>query len=261
MSYDVPKKLLNTKNAKTSKGEKVGWITYIMYLAPHKQNSKGKNLCPHASAGCAKACLFKSGNARFSPVQQGRINKTEYFLSDMKKFMLQLDAEIEATKNKHYKKGETNIAMRLNGTSDFRFENIKVRDNKTIFELHPDIQFYDYTKDMKRILNNNLPNYHITFSRSEVNQSEVIQVLKAGYNVAVVFDELPETYLGIRVVNGDENDLRFLDDDNVIVGLKFKKNSIKGGGENNIEAFRSGFALHIADLKEDEAKELQLEAA
>ena len=65
IGYVKPANLLSTENAKTVKGEKKGYTTYIMYLAPHTQNSKGINLCPHASEGCAKACLFGSGSARF----------------------------------------------------------------------------------------------------------------------------------------------------------------------------------------------------
>ena len=41
-------------------------------------------------------------------------------------------------------------------------------------------------------------------------------------NVAAVFHEVPETYLGRKVINGDETDLRFLDPKGVIVGLKAK---------------------------------------
>jgi hypothetical protein len=41
-------------------------------------------------------------------------------------------------------------------------------------------------------------------------------------NVAVVFDTLPTTYLGRPVVNGDDTDLRFLDPQGVVVGLKAK---------------------------------------
>ena len=45
----------------------------------------------------------------------------------------------------------------------------------------------------------------------------------AGMNVAVVFKkELPDTYFGKKVINGDDTDLRFLDEKNVIVGLKAK---------------------------------------
>ena len=48
MNYYIPNELLTTNNAKTMKGESKGVITYIMYLAPHTQNSKGINLCSHA---------------------------------------------------------------------------------------------------------------------------------------------------------------------------------------------------------------------
>ena len=34
--------------------------------------------------------------------------------------------------------------------------------------------------------------------------------------------QLPETYLGYQVINGDQTDLRFNDDVGVIVGLKAK---------------------------------------
>jgi hypothetical protein len=40
--------------------------------------------------------------------------------------------------------------------------------------------------------------------------------------VAVVFDNLPETFKGFRVENGDLSDLRFMDNKNVIIGLKAK---------------------------------------
>jgi hypothetical protein len=54
-------KLLTTNNAKTIKGEGKGYITYILYMSSFRQNSKGINLCSHASQGCADACLFSSG--------------------------------------------------------------------------------------------------------------------------------------------------------------------------------------------------------
>ena len=136
MSYVIPKNLLSVNNAKTIKGEKKGIKTYIMYLSPHKDNSRGVNLCPKASEGCAKACLFNSGAARFNRVQAGKRNKTEYFLSDMSGFMAQLDNEITKITAKEAKKGEFEVAIRLNGTTDFRFENLIVRDGKNIFELN-----------------------------------------------------------------------------------------------------------------------------
>jgi len=41
-------------------------------------------------------------------------------------------------------------------------------------------------------------------------------------NVAVVFDRLPEEYMGKPVFNADDTDLRFLDPKGVILGLKAK---------------------------------------
>ena len=236
------KNLLTRNNHKTIKGEKMGYITYILYMSPYTDNSKGINLCPFATVGCSNACLFKSGlGGIYTSVQRARRNKSEWYLSDRKGFMAQLDKEI-GNKVKNNKEGKI-ITFRLNGTSDISYEKIKVREGKNIFELYPDVQFYDYTKNAKRF-NKELPkNYHLTFSRSETNDKECKSLLKRGYNVAVVFNRLPEKWLGYEVVNGDESDLRFLDKRGVIVGLKYK--NVTGKGANNKAAFENGFAINV----------------
>lgn len=245
----IPKQLFGRKNKKTMKGEKFGWLTYIMHLSPHKQNSLGKNVCAKASAGCAAACLYKSGfGGMYTAVQQARINKTEFFLKDRAAFLALLDNEIAKLIKRH--KGEK-LCFRLNGTSDIPFENFVIRDGKNIMELYPDVQFYDYTKLANRFDKELPKNYHLTFSRSEDNDLEVTKVLAKGGNVAVVFDELPETYEGYKVINGDESDLRFTDEQNVVVGLKYKK--LTGKGVDNSEAFKSGFALKKENLGKREA--------
>ena len=255
-NYTIPNNLLSTENAKTVKGEKLGYTTYIMYLAPHRQNSRGVNLCSHASKGCAKACLFSSGAARFPKVQLGKMNKTEYYLGDRKAFLEQLDTEIGAIVSKHEKmpldviykaNGDVlrnkKFAIRLNGTADINFEKFKIRDGKNIFELYPTAQFYDYTKNhirFKRVLPTN---YHLTFSMSEDNKEKSFELLVKGINVAIVFGvkketDLPITYKGYNVLNGDKSDLRFLDDSNSIVGLKYKLMTgagTKGMNKENIE--------------------------
>lgn len=287
-NYRIPKNLLSTQNSKTVKGEKFGYTTYIMYLAPHTQNSKGKNLCSHASKGCAEACLFGSGAARFETVQQGKINKTEYFLGNLNRFMSQLANEIEGIVAKHEVIEGTeklsfngsvlrhkNFAIRLNGTSDFPFENLRIfkrtsngkiwvykkpnKNLKNIFELFPDVTFYDYTKIPNRFNNKfHADNYHLTFSRSEDNHKSVLDILNRGYNVAVVFGvkdeaDLPKTYLGFPVVNGDENDLRFLDDENVVVGLKYKYLTGKGTAGKNAEMLdNNDFIVDVDELPVEE---------
>lgn len=243
-------KLLTTNNKKTMKGEKLGYLTYIMYMSPFTANSKGINVCPHASKGCAESCLVGSGfGGMYTSVMEGRRNKTEYFLADREKFLAQLDKEIGLAIKRN--NGKANVTIRLNGTSDIRFEKFKVRNGKSLFELYPEIQFYDYTKNHLRFDSVLPANYHLTFSRSETNHDKAMDLLKRGFNVAMVFDELPPSYEGYKVINGDESDLRFTDAKNIIVGLKYKK--MTGKGADNKKAFESGFAIKT-DYKELLAK-------
>lgn len=248
MNYKRPKNLLTTNNTKTVKGEKYGWKTFILYMSPFNQNAKGVNICPQATAGCAEACLFGSGfGGMFNSVELARMNKTNYFLSDRKAFLMQLYTEISAIV-KRYENKEEKVCIRLNGTSDLSWEKFKVMDGKSLMELFPNVIFYDYTKNYMRFERELPKNYFLTFSRSENNEEKVSELLSRGFNVAVVFDELPDTYNGYKVINGDESDLRFEDPKNVVIGLKYKK--MTGRGANNKKAFDSGFALRKAEIKE-----------
>lgn len=246
MSYYVPNNLLSKGgDAKTIKGEKKGWKTWIMYLSPFTDNSLGVNLCPHATAGCAAACLNGSGRGGFtSSVQTGRRNKTEFYLQNRVGFLEKLYKELTLISKKHA--GE-NVAIRLNGTSDIRWEKFKVRDNKNLMELFPNLQFYDYTKNHLRFDIKLPANYSLVYSRSETNHQKSIELLKRGFNVAMVFDVPPAVFEGFEVADGDETDLRFLDNKGVIVGLKYKK--LTGKGANNNEAFDSGFAIRTKVAK------------
>jgi hypothetical protein len=200
------------------KGEKYGYKTYILHLAPSLIS--GFQTCPKASAGCAAACLNKAGMGAFSNVQQARINRTKMFFEDRFNFMLQLVKEIKSAKKKADKEG-LKLLVRLNGTSDINFIKIRVGDYRNLFEMFPDVQFYDYTKLI--VNSETIPsNYHLTFSKSESNDRDVSAAIRNGLNVAVVFDKLPETYLGRPVVSGDESDIRINDPKNVIVGLLAK---------------------------------------
>ena len=224
-TYKRPKTLFGTQNAKTIKGEKLGYTTLILYMSPEKQNTAGKNLCAHASEGCKAACLFTAGRGKFSNVMTARIHKTEYFLREKALFLEQVYNEVA----KGYKKHGKALAVRLNGTSDIPYENIPVGGFKNIMAMFPDVQFYDYTKIFNRLTKQLPSNYHLTFSRAETatNQKEAQQAIDLGFNVAAVFKvkdetELPETYMNAKVINGDEHDLTFLHGNGVIVGLKAK---------------------------------------
>jgi len=236
-----PSKLLTKSSAKTIKGEKLGWDTYILYLTPHKQNALGKNLCPHASEGCAAACLYTAGRGKFTNVQKARMNKTSLFLKRKSWFLDKIDLEIAYISVKDRKSNGNKNCIRLNGTSDIPWENLKIRDNENIFDLYPHLQFYDYTKSINRLFKNKNKNYHLTFSRSENNDKDCLKALENGYNVAVVFSRewyknnlegnRKSTYTiegkSFKVIDGDVSDLRFLDQSGVIVGLKAKGDASK----------------------------------
>lgn len=208
--------LLSTANTKTMKGEKYGYKTYVLHLAPAKLS--GYQVCPKASAGCSLACLNTAGMGKFSNVQQARVNRTKMFFQDRANFMAQLAKEIKSAKKSAAKAG-LKLLVRLNGTSDIAWEKIRVGDYRSILEMFPDVQFYDYTAIANRVVPDN---YHLTFSRKESNDADVSVAIRNGLNVAVVFDKLPEAYLGLPVVSGDDSDIRINDPKNVIVGLKAK---------------------------------------
>ena len=221
-------KILGFENAKTTKGEKYNYLTAIIYMASHKQS--GYNVCSEASEECSNNCLFFSGFGGFKFTQDSRVKKTKRYFEERDEFMKQLRHEIDLF-IKRCKKNNITPCVRLNGTSDIPYENYKFDDGLNIFESFKDLQFYDYTvisKRMTKYLNGGLPsNYHLTYSRKEDNQFQVIEALQNGANVSVVFQKhLPKTWNGFEVVNGDETDLRFLDKSNVVIGLTHKK--IKG---------------------------------
>jgi hypothetical protein len=215
--------LLTSGNAKIVKGEKLGYITKGLHFSP--ANKSGHEVCRWRSKGCTMACLDTAGRGQMNMIQNSRIAKTKLFFEQQFDFLAKLQKEI-ASAIKSAKKKEMKAVFRPNLTSDIAWESVFFDEEKpqTIFDKFPETQMYDYTKSfgrMAQFLNGELPkNYHLTFSRSENNQKLVEMVLAMGGNVAVVFrDQLPKTWKGVEVINGDENDLRFLDKKGVIVGL------------------------------------------
>jgi hypothetical protein len=222
-------KLLSANNTKIKKGEKLGYLTLGLSLSPSTMS--GKNFCPHASEGCKAACLNTAGMGVFSNVQEARLKKSRFFIEKREDFLKLLNKEIFAGIKKA-KKERMKLAVRLNVLQDLPWENL------IDMEAFDGVQFYDYTPNPKRMisfLQGKLPkNYHLTFSRKEDNQAQVELISSMGGNIATVFRSLPDKYLGRKVINGDETDLRFLDEKGTIVGLIAKG---KGKGDE------SGFVL------------------
>jgi len=214
-------KLLSIGNdAKTKKGEKLGVLTGILYLAPFT-TSGVFNTCPSATPGCADSCLYYAGMGKFANVQSARVAKTKFFFNDREGFKAQLRKDILELTKKAEKLGMS-PAVRLNGTSDIGFETVYA----DLLAEFPNVQFYDYTKvksRMLRYLQGKAPaNYSLTFSRAESNAVDAWEIMALGGNVAAVFKEVPTEYMGFKVIDGDESDARFLDERGVIVGLKAK---------------------------------------
>jgi hypothetical protein len=214
------------ESIKVRKGEKKGVLTAVMYLAPAGRavtyGGKGTT-CPNATKGCIAACLgHSSGRLALDSSQNAQVWKTLAFQYTTTWFLKTLKAEIASHALSAGRKGLI-PAVRLNGTSDITWENMG------IFEIFPHVRFYDYTKDARRAAFLDVPNYHLTYSVSEHPNSlkRARLVLGEGRNVAVVFrtayaDELPDTFLGAPVIDGDESDVRFDDPRGVVVGLTCK---------------------------------------
>lgn len=215
-------------SAKIAKGEKIGIDTFVVYLAP--SDLSGNNVCPMATIECITGCLVSSGRVimdKAGKIMRARLERTKAFYSDRAGFMAQLFKEITAAKNKADSRNHE-FCVRLNGTSDLS-PIIWRHDGKTLFELFPGVQFYDYTKVLNRIkLVREFNNYDLTFSYSGHNWDECLTALNTGIRVAVVFKvkkgkPLPATFRGFNVIDGDITDYRPADPSGCIVGLRFKK--------------------------------------
>jgi hypothetical protein len=229
-------KLLSTANPKIQKGTKLGYLSFILHLAP--ADLSGRETCPKRTAGCTAACLntagrggmFKKGE-NTNMIQKARIRKTKYFFEARDYFMQDLFADITKAIKFAAKQGLKPV-FRLNGTSDLSWEKYTIND-KNIFELFPDVQFYDYTKVLGRKVSK-YSNYHLTFSKADGNDADVAKALEQGMSVVAVYDEIPA-----GVPSADETDLRFLDPKGVMLGLKAKGRAKKD---------YSGFVIRVKEL-------------
>jgi len=234
-------KLLSTANPKIQKGTKLGYLSFILHLAP--ADLSGHNTCPKATAGCKSACLNTAGRGGMfrkgentNMIQKARIRKTQYFYNARQDFMLDLKKDIEKGIKLAAKLGLTPV-FRLNGTSDLSWEKYDMLPGLNVFECFPTVQFYDYTKVLGRKVKG-IANYFLIFSKADGNDSDVAEAILQGMNVAAVFDQLPAEHMGRPVINADEHDLRFLDDKGVIAGLKAKGRAKKD---------YSGFVIRLTE--------------
>lgn len=243
-------------NAKTVKGQKEGYLTGILYIAP--ANLSGYNTCAMAEiAQCTHACLNTAGlGGVYSSIQEARIKKARLFFEDRQLFMSNIVKDIELLIKKAAAKGFTPL-VRLNGTSDIKWENVTFEHTfangktriVTIFEVFPEIQFYDYTKIANR---DNLPaNYDLTFSYSGVlsYQKYVDIAIAKGMRIAAVFRSeklIPKKYRGLICIPGDNTDIRHIEPKGVIVALYAKGKAKKDTSGFVIDNVSPVFNLSVA---------------
>jgi hypothetical protein len=213
--------LLSSGSTKIEKSNKLSdeWFSRIIYLASDDEADGKRTVCPYAKiAKCSVPCLDTAGMGKFSNVRKARIRKTLLFLNDRQEFMRQLVQDVNKFLKECDRLGKK-PALRLNGTSDIQWETIEVDGYENIFAMFPQIQFYDYTKIPTRKVEH-IPNYHLTWSYSEANDKYATLFDKVSNNIAVVFrDALPKMFKGLKVIDGDKHDMRFLDETQVVVGL------------------------------------------
>lgn len=215
-------------NAKTVKGQKYGYMTGVLYLSPYTKS--GRNVCALAhKAECHVPCLDTAGRGAFANVQDARIAKTNLFFDDRDAFMDRFVRDVLRLERMALARGLIPVC-RPNGTSDIKWENVSFdfdgHHYANIFEMFPFMQFYDYTKTPGRNVSP-IHNYDLTFSYSGTDafRPYVRNAIEQGMRIAVVFRsrrEIPERFLGMECVDGDDSDLRFLDPQGVVVALYAK---------------------------------------
>jgi hypothetical protein len=263
----------NAKLIKSEKGEEEaiklpdgrGIETTGLALSPAYQEKQFQT-CPNHAA-CKAECLGKtSGNyfklgggqdlEEFKGPRLNSLLKTQAFLRDPHSFAVKLHDEIQAAKDMAAA-NNNHLGVRLNVLSD-----IAPAVHESIIKAHPDVTFYDYTKNKSNPI---APNHHYTYSSTgatqpgvdnpNTNWKQMRKRLDNGDNVAMAFshkEHLPqeihdqETGKLYKVIDGDSHDFRPLDiqpegSDGVIVGLKNKKAT---GKVSDAHKDSKGFFVH-----------------
>jgi hypothetical protein len=206
-------------NPKTKKSEVE---TRILHLLPH--DLSGHNVCANAG-NCRRICLHFSGNpGYFTNKKSARMKRTLAYFGDKQGFMVCL---LIAICNEFHKGNREQMAIRLNGTSDIKWESVDFNVSDEVAEyinkrfglivntgnvqnifhalahyvMADNLKFYDYTKNPRNWELAKHWKYYLTFSfdgwGNRNNIENCKQALANGINVAAAFnlkrgDLLPE---------------------------------------------------------------------
>lgn len=220
-------------NPKIIKGEKLGYKSAILHLAPSW--ASGINTCALATLGCGMNCLNESGHGQLHMINNGshhvhiaRVIRTLIWFKYRDQFKTKIQREIESLQRKATLKESAIPVVRPNGTSDQKFESLFPE----LFTKNPQVTFYDYSKIANRNVSH-IPNYSLVYSMSEdTTESDIESAFNNGMNCVVVLrlkrDQFkPESFMGRPMIDGDSHDLRFIDPQGVFVGLFAKGHAYK----------------------------------
>lgn len=212
-------------------------VLQMLNARPGREASREPTFCLGSSEACRSTCLVYTGQneSDYSPVIAKRV-KSNMLLLEPAAFLRALIGAMElhirtaardfVTVKGVRHEGPWQPYFRLNVYQDIPWEILC----PWLFDMFPHIQFYDYTKVSDRVTPKN---YHLSFSYSGDSHSMATCKREAarGLNPVFVFaigrnDPKPKRFnLGgtmMRVINGDESDVRPRDPKNVIVGLFYK---------------------------------------
>jgi hypothetical protein len=213
-------------NAKLAKARGKGWQTWGLSLAPARSAGLPVTVCPQATPGCMRFCVAGSGKAiTFANVSQSRQRLTKALYDHPIAFCRILVDDVIQAAAKAKASGD-GCAIRLNVFSDVEWE----RALPVLFEIAEPlgVAFYDYTKVLSREVP---PSYRLTLSHSEVNRLGLFKHVGGidgpMESIAIPVDvkrgrPLPSTWHGVRAIDGDKDDRRFLDPPGAVVLLRSK---------------------------------------
>lgn len=162
-------------------------------LSPDKQaGDKLPTSCPCATPACLAVCTGTTGagsSVEWPAVLQVARKTTLFLRMQPTAFRQQLNAEIEYLRAQ-CEREHVQLVVVLNVASDIRFESSEYGE---IPQKHPDVQFFDVTRDYSRV---SLPNYRLIHRLGEDNDRQCRDILTAGGEVCAVFAEPGSGFLG-----------------------------------------------------------------
>jgi hypothetical protein len=228
-------------NPKAMKGEAIGYLTAVLHLAPHNLADGKRSVCPYSTPECIRACLNTAGRGGImragestNPIQEARKRRTLEFFADRALFSRALLSDADRVNRKAMREG-FKPAFRLNGTSDIDWKAIAP---EFVAELGAIGTLYDYTKSKRKAARMADPIAYALSYTGELGDANACRThLAAGGRVAVVFStrkgsELPDTFLGAPVLDGDEHDLIFLRPAGCVLGLRAKGKARSAGADS-----------------------------